>query len=217
MKALQRTGRALKRGFTLVELLAVIAIISILAIFLLPKIPEAFEAAEVSACKSNMREIHKGLLLYKTKYNRIPEESGAKFFTSLISREVWENTPTSAKKLTCPAVDIGFLEIGGLPEEEWYFNKDTVTGASTSYAGRDKKRFPLRKLTSGTEPLVADDNDGDMNHRTTTNVLFGDGSVQSDDWELAILREQGLLSEDDDILRVGPDSQVEVLRKFSLD
>ena len=213
--AARRAAHAARRGFTLIELLAVIAIISILAIFLLPKIPEAFNAAKVAACQKNLSEIYGGLMLYETQYKRIPEQSGARFFTCLISREVWENTANSAKRLTCPGVDIGALEIGTLEPEEWYISADTVTGASTSYAGRDLKNHPLRRLKSGKEILVADDNDPMLNHLTETNALFGDGAVTQ--YMLPLLREQGVVSADQDVLLVGHDSPVPDLRKLSLD
>ena len=62
---------------------------------------------------------------------------------------------------------------------------------------------------------VADDNDPEMNHSTTTNVLYGDGSVQT--FELVLLQEEGILAEEEEVLIVGPDSPVEDLRKLSLD
>jgi prepilin-type processing-associated H-X9-DG protein len=54
-----------------------------------------------------------------------------------------------------------------------------------------------------------------MNHETTTNVLYGDGSVQT--FEVVLLQEQGLLDPEDDYLPVGPDSPVEDLQKLTLD
>ena len=110
-------------------------------------------------------------------------------------------------------MDIGALYIGSIPWNEWWKNLDDVNGDYSAYAGRDCKRHPLRKLT-GTEPLVADDNDGAMNHATTTNVLYGDGSVQG--FQIETIREEGLLM-DDEILYVGIESQVEDLQKLSLD
>src|SRR6185503_17199024 len=107
---------------------------------------------------------------------------------------IWENTKTSAQKLTCPGVDIGGLAIGQIDDpEQWFANLDSIDGDYSSYAGRDTKNFPLRKFPgSGKEPLVADDNVGDPdqgNHRTTTNVLYADGSVGT--FELFELREKG--------------------------
>ena len=63
--------------------------------------------------------------------------------------------------------------------------------------------------------LVADDNDPEMNHPTTTNCLWGDGAVRA--FELVELQEDGTISPEEEILLVGPDSPVEDLRKLSLD
>lgn len=215
--ALRTAGRTLRRGFTLIELLAVILIISILAVAFLPKIPEYIDNAEVTACKANLREIHNGFMLYKTNLQRAPSESGVRFFAELISSDTFENTKASAKKLTCPGVDIGALQgLVGKPETEWFKNLDGIDGTYSAYAGRNCKENPLRKFpASGTEALIADDNDGGANHRHTTCVLMGDGSVNT--YEMSELKKTGLVGEDEKVLNVGPDSPVEELRKLSLD
>ena len=215
--ALRTARRTLRRGFTLIELLAVILIVSILMMFLLPKIPEAIDAAEVTACKANLSEIYKGFLLFKTSLNRAPNESGVRFFAELVSSDTFENTKTSASKLTCPGVDKGSLTgVAGKPETEWYGKLDGLDGSCSAYAGRNSKDFPLRKFPgSGKDALVSDDNDPEMNHRHTTCVLFADGSVQT--YELSELKKQGLIGEDEKVLQVGPDSPIEELRKLSLD
>ena len=207
-------GRALRAGFTLVELLAVMLILGILMSFLVPKIPEALEAAKITASRKNLLSIYEGILLYDSKFERLPSESGAKFFGALVAKGVWENTPQSAKKLTCPGVNIGSLSIGELPPTEWFSDLDAIDGESSAYAGRNSKEFPLRKL-SGREALVATDNDPEMNFRTTTLVLWGDGSVEG--IEIENLRDMGLLGPDEDYFAVGPDSPMEELRKLSLD
>jgi prepilin-type N-terminal cleavage/methylation domain-containing protein/prepilin-type processing-associated H-X9-DG protein len=202
------------RGFTLIELLAVILIIAILAAALTPMVTDAIDNARVTACQSNLRKIREAMLSYETKYSELPRESGVKFFAQLISRKGIENTKTNAQRMICPAVDKGGLAISGMDPETWWTDLAVIDGSWSSYAGRDTKNFPLRKL-SGKEPLVADDNDPEMNHPTTTNVLYGDGSVQT--FELEILKEQGMLEKEEELLQVGPDSPVEDLRKISLD
>ncbi len=203
----------LRRAFTLIELLAVMLIISILMVFLVPQVPKWIDQAEVTACRQNLKEIYNGVLGYRTKYDRLPGESGVKFFGELVSKGVFENTVSAARKLTCPGVDIGALEIRDLEPTEWFADLELVNGGYSAYAGRDSKNYPLRRL-SGTEALVGDDNDPEMNHSTTTLVLMGDGNVVA--YEVFTLREKGLLGPDE-ILIVGPDSQIEELRKLSLD
>ncbi|MCC7013422.1 MAG: type II secretion system protein [Planctomycetes bacterium] len=215
--ALQSVRRAARAGFTLIELLAVIMIIGILTVFLLPRITDAVDAAKVTACKANMSEIYKGLMSYKNSLDKAPNQSGVKFFAEVVNKGILENTKAMAKKLTCPAVEIGSLPgIAGRPEVEWFKDLEAIDGTFSSYAGRDCKNFPLRKFPgSGKEALIADDNDPTMNHPHTTVVLMADGSV--DTYELSLLRDSGVLGAEEEHLVVGPDSPVEELRKLSLD
>ncbi len=61
----QRTDFA---GFTLVELLVVVAIIAILASLLLPGLSRAREYAYFARCKSNLKQVGVGLLIYASDY-----------------------------------------------------------------------------------------------------------------------------------------------------
>lgn len=213
LRSLPRRG--VRAGFTLIELLAVILIIGILGAALTPMVVAALGASEVSACEQNMQKIYQGVMLYRTKYDRLPSESGVRFFGQLYSRQAVNPSKANAEMLSCPATDAGALATDGLPWEEWWSDLDLVNGDYSSYAGRDTKNYPLRKLDAA-EPLLSDDNDyGVMNHDTTTNVLYADGAVQA--YEVILLQEEGILGADERVLLVGPDSPVEDLRKLTLD
>jgi prepilin-type N-terminal cleavage/methylation domain-containing protein/prepilin-type processing-associated H-X9-DG protein len=60
-----------RRGFTLIELLVVIAIIAILAAILFPVFAKAREAARATQCRSNLKQIGTGLLMYAQDYDEI--------------------------------------------------------------------------------------------------------------------------------------------------
>jgi len=140
-----------------------------------------------------------------------------RFFAEIYAKGAMENTKPNAERLTCPAIDKSSLEIGRMDWEMWWNDLELVDGSFSAYAGRDMRQFPLRRFPDGAgrEPLVADDNDGGMNHNIVTNVLYGDGSVQS--FALPELKEEGLVPEESLVLEVGPDSPVEDLTKLSLD
>ena len=217
MKNPKNTVRA---GFTLIELLAVILIIGILMTFLVPRIIGAVDQAKVTACKANMNEIFKGMIEYHSKYRRLPRHSGVRFFASLVRDEVFEAEESDVRRLTCPAVELSFLEGGqtDVPLEEWFIrdNFDLLDGYWSAYAGRDLDNYPLKKFPAGnSEVLVADDNQDGMNHETTTVVLLGGGTVTT--YELVLLKDDGTIDPEEEILIVGPDSPVEKLQKLSLD
>ena len=215
MKILTSARRTVRSAFTLIELLAVILIISILVAALTPAIRKAIEQANVTACQANLREIYKAMLTYQIMYKKAPNESGVKFFAQLYKRKAMDQSKASAERLTCPGVDVGALAIGEMDWEDWWTNLEVVNGNYPAYAGRDCREHPLRRFPpQAKEPLIADDNDPSMNHDTATNVLYGDGTVQT--FQMVLLEEQGIVDEEFGLLIVGPESPIDELTKFSL-
>jgi prepilin-type N-terminal cleavage/methylation domain-containing protein/prepilin-type processing-associated H-X9-DG protein len=58
-----------KSGFTLIELLVVIALIAILAAILFPVFARARETARAASCKSNLKQIGTGWMMYVQDYD----------------------------------------------------------------------------------------------------------------------------------------------------
>ena len=70
-------------------------------------------------------------------------------------------------------------------------------------------------MLSGKEVLVADDNDPENNHKSTTLALMGDWTVR--EYDMATLKDKKMIAVEEEVLLVGPESPVEELQKLSLD
>lgn len=212
-----------RAGFTLLELLAVIVIIGVLAGSLYPTIRSSIGGGKVAACEQNLKRIGEGLAQYHLRYESWPNDSGVPFFASLISRRIWESTPGNAKRLTCPAIswkNMAPKQDLGLELKDWFRqdNSEQIGPDFSAYAGPELSRTKLRKFpASGFIALVADDNDPDGNHDTTTNILMGDLSTQG--LELLELMDSGDLQNDESVtfIPVGADSPIEMLQTLTID
>lgn len=97
--------RSKRGGFTLIELMIVIAIIAILAAILVPNFIRARAQGQVTACKSNLKNIATALEMYSTDY-------GGRFPTNITSGGVL--TPNYLRTLpTCPGAGSVTYETAG--------------------------------------------------------------------------------------------------------
>ncbi len=172
--------------------------------------------SDVEECKANLRSIFDGLINYQVEKGQLPNESGVRFFAALISSGYWDNSAERARSLICPGVAVEKLALKGDTPENWFSDLSSLTGDSSSYAGRNVVDSPLFNVPGpGTEALIACDNQYGENHDGVTNVLMSDGSILSLELETEI--ENGNLPEGTTRIVVGPDSALDFLRTLTLD
>jgi len=204
-------------GFTLVELLAVIAILGLLFALAVPLATKAQEKANVTACKSNLRQIS-GLVkttVETRKNDKWNASIGVGVKLLLLPYKLDEVSGKNLEIYVCPGTsDTTWYDEAtegeyGAGFEDW----DNIELDCISYAGRDTKQFKLDKNKLSEEVLAADDNDGRANHPNITNVVYADSSVGQVD--LADFEFE--LQEDADWVPVGPESPDEELQKLLID
>jgi len=164
--------------------------------------------SDVQECTDNLLAIHDGLKAYHERFGHLPEPSGVAFLAELVRSGVWENTPASVARLTCPGA-----HAQPVPAGTRYDRPETLTAASSAYAGPDVEHHPLPRFPAGgpeLQALVACDNAHGSNHDGVSNVLYSDRSVRS--FTLAQLRERGDVPETAVYLVIGPDSPLEDVR-----
>ena len=132
-----RMMRRSRKGFTLIELMIVIAIIAILAAILVPNFIRARAQGQLTACKSNLKNLGTALEMYST-------DNGGRFCTGTTGL-----TPNYLKIIpTCPSVGSNTYTTGFAAAS----NPDayTVVCAGTNHAGVSQgAAYPQYTSTQG--------------------------------------------------------------------
>jgi prepilin-type N-terminal cleavage/methylation domain-containing protein/prepilin-type processing-associated H-X9-DG protein len=204
-------------GFTLVELLVVIGILSVLFVVLLQALGGGQAAANEFACGARLRQVYTSIEAYKATHQReLPRGGGTEFLYNLWAS--LERTSSNRDLFFCPeieGVDEHAQNLKKMPLDDIWKTRQDFDSTSTHYAARAAAH--KRSMQSGREAWLADDNEGSMNHQTgATNVLWGDGNVNS--FKKQDLIESGKWPADDPtfVLKVGEGSPIPELQKLDL-
>lgn len=71
---MQKRKRRLRKGFTMVELMAVLIIIGLLATLVVTKVATKIDQARVTTTKANLKILHSAVNQFKMDTNRFPSE-----------------------------------------------------------------------------------------------------------------------------------------------
>lgn len=94
----QRPAGGERRGFTMVELLAVITIIMILAGLVLGAAAWASRKGDLARCQGRMQLLKNALDEYKLDYGKVPQGSYTLLYTELFSKPLSSGRPGGERK-----------------------------------------------------------------------------------------------------------------------
>ena len=136
------------------------------------------ERANISKCKSNLRQLATALELYvdmRARGSRYPPFNGSEFWAALYRTEVL----IDANIYLCPSTD-DFNDEGKLLLGTYDSGNPPPTACS--YGGRLNKNKKTKIFTgrnASKQPIGCDDNEDTDNHRKVVNIVFLDTSARS--------------------------------------
>ena len=206
-------------GFTLIELLVVIGILSLLMVAILPQLSKATLTTKIKICSMHLRDLHQGVVNIYSQAGRYPRGEGLELLYN-VWKYGFDHNEKGRDTMFCPVIDedealTDLLELE--PDEIWR-SLDEFPSEMTNYAALTKEA--KGRISSGKTVLFADDNEYGNNHRDgSLNVVYGDGSTVT--FTRQYLEEKGVYSsqlanpeDEEEVLIVGPDSQLPKLRKL---
>ncbi len=175
-----------RRGFTLIELLVVIAIIAILAALLLPALSRAKESGKRAVCKSNMRQIAMGVLMYANDYQNSfpPAESHLAWVQIYVYQYLTTTVRMSTNSLECPDyanfIDPSFAGSPGMVYVDTSVNPPVRArlGYYSLWGLNTTTDLRPRDLSYGTQPAPWDSPRKTTDQLTPYMVLMADLSEQ---------------------------------------
>ena len=190
-------------GFTLIELLIVMGILATLMAVLLGGLGTGAEAADEALCEMRLRQLGGAIQIHQNRYRRLPRGGGTDFL-----HDLWQGSARTEHDRDlnlCPAVqrihdreDLRSRD----PAEIWQ-TREEFTSDSTDYAFRAAEH--RRTMMQNGEAWASDDNEHGHNHPSgAVHVLYKHCRVER---VFPEDRRQPIV--------VGPDSEVEALRKLT--
>ncbi|MCP4093173.1 MAG: prepilin-type N-terminal cleavage/methylation domain-containing protein [Planctomycetes bacterium] len=224
MKLLRSVPAAIKRGFTLLEMMIVIMIIGILSSFLVVMVPEMLDNANLTASEQNMKRMYMGLTTWRQNHNgQWPRDKGIKFFLRPWKDGMVEKTESNAKMYFSPAESFEavmvYQEMGeeDIDVVDYLNDWDSIGPGYTSYAGfnpqGDREVFRQLAKNPGLTTIISD---AHMIHRFAMIYLTGDG-VPHRMLKADMEDEYGLAFDDGDDVIVGAGCEIEEFQTVSND
>ncbi len=199
-------------GFTLVEILVVITIIAALIGIVAAIIPQAQQASRKVQCANNLHNIG-AMLVQRQTGKGLGSRGGAAMLLNVYKLGMIRKG--DEKVFICPGDAQGRMQDPSDPEFAKRYDTldlDNIDPILTSYAGRDRKNYPIKADAREKQAWAADcqgDDGRTAHHPGGLNVLYDDGSV-------IFLDSESLGLGPDDPVVIGPDSTVDVLKQFSV-